>query len=66
MKTLREQEEVEEVGLEETLEDEGLGEEGQEYVTILMRRVTWLDIVLIQGGHGSLIAEPMGMQLKIA
>jgi hypothetical protein len=64
MKTLRDQEEVEEVESEETSEEEELGEEGQENVITVMRKVTWIEIVLIQGGHGALIAEPIGTQLK--
>jgi hypothetical protein len=64
MKTLRDWEEVEEVEPEETSEEEELGEEGQEDVITVMRKVTWLEIVLIQGSHGALTAEPMGTQLK--
>jgi hypothetical protein len=64
MKTLRDQEEVEEVELEETSEEEELGEEGQANVITVMSKATWLETVLIQGGHGALTAEPMGMQLN--
>jgi len=64
MKTLRDQEEVEDVEPEETLEEEELGEEGQEDVITMMRKVTWLETILIQGDHGALIEEPMGTQLK--
>ena len=51
---------------EETSEEEGLGEEFQLYVITVMSKVTWLEIVLIQGDHGSLIEEPTGTQLKTA
>jgi hypothetical protein len=64
MKTHRDQEEVEEVELEETSEEEELGEEDQEDVITVMNKVTWPEIVLIQGDHGALTAEPMDMQLK--
>jgi hypothetical protein len=66
MKTLRDQGEVKEVEPEENLEEEELGEEDQEDVITMMRKVTWLDIVLIQGGHGALITEPTDMQQNIA
>jgi hypothetical protein len=64
MKTLRDQEEVEEVELEETSEEEELGEEDQEDVITVMRKVSWLEIVLIQGGHGALTAETMGHAIE--
>jgi hypothetical protein len=64
MKTLRDEEEVEEVDPEEILEEEELGEEGQEYFITMMIKVTWIDIVLIKGDHGALIVEPTSMQLK--
>jgi hypothetical protein len=66
MQPLRDREEVEEVELEETLEEEELGEEDQVDATIMMRKATWMEIFLTQGGHGALTAEPMGMQLKTA
>ena len=66
MKTLRDQEEVEEVEPEETLEEEELGEEGQANVITIMRKVTWLETILIQGNHGALIAELMGTQPNTA
>jgi hypothetical protein len=47
MKTLMDQEEFKEVDLEETLEGEELGEEGQENVINLMRKATCLETVLI-------------------
>ena len=43
-----------------------IGEEGQVDVIIVMRKVTWLETILIQGGHVSLTAKPMGTQLKTA
>jgi hypothetical protein len=64
MKTLKDREEVEEVEPEETSEEKELGEEGQADVTTVMRKVTWLETVLIQGDHGALTTEPMGTQLK--
>ena len=66
MKTRRDQEEVEEVELEETWEEEEPGEEDQVYATTMMRKATLLEIFLTQGDHGFLTLEPMGMQLKIA
>jgi hypothetical protein len=66
MKTLRDQEEVEEVELEEILEEEELEEEDQADVTTVMNKVTWLEIVLIQGDHGALTAEPTDTQPKTA
>jgi hypothetical protein len=65
METLKDQEELEEVELEETSEEEELGEEGQEDFITVMRKVTWLEAVLIQGDHGALFAEPTGTQLNI-
>jgi hypothetical protein len=56
MKTLRDQEEVEKGEPHETIEEEELGEKGQEYVITVMSKVTCLDTVLIQGGHGALIS----------
>jgi hypothetical protein len=64
MKTLRDQEEVEEVEREEISEEEELGEEGQADVITVMRKVTWLEIVLIQDDHGALTAKPMGTQMN--
>jgi hypothetical protein len=49
---------------ENPLEEEELGEEGQAYAITVMIKVTWIETVLIQGGHGALIVEPMSMQLK--
>jgi hypothetical protein len=66
MRTLRDQDEVEEVELEETSEEEELEEEDRADATTVMNRVTWLEIVLIQGDHGALTAEPMDMQPKTA
>jgi hypothetical protein len=66
MKTLRDQEEVEEVEPEEISEEEELGEEGQAYVIIVMTKVTWIETSLIQGGHGALTTKIMGMRLKTA
>jgi hypothetical protein len=66
MKPLKDQEEVEKLDLEETSEGEEPGEEDQVDATIVMRKVTCLGIILIRGGHGALIAEPMGTQLKTA
>ena len=60
MKPLRDHEEVEEVELEETSEEEEMGGEDQSYATTVMRKAIWLKIVLIRGGHGVLTAEPMG------
>jgi hypothetical protein len=64
MKTLRDQDEVEEVELAESSEEEKLAEEEQEDVITVMSRVTWLETVLIQGSHGFLTAEPTDMQSK--
>jgi hypothetical protein len=64
MKTLRDQEEVEEVEPEETSEEEELGEEDQEDVITVMRKFSWIETVLIKGGHGSLTTEPMETQWK--
>jgi hypothetical protein len=64
MKTLRDQKEVEEVEMEETSEEEELEEEDQEYVTTVMNKVSWLEIVLIQGNHGVLTAYPTDTQSK--
>jgi hypothetical protein len=50
--------------MEKTLEEEELGEEVQVDFINVMSKVTWLDTVLIQVGHGALIAEPMGTELK--
>jgi hypothetical protein len=66
MKTLRDQEEVEEVELEETSKEEEPGEEDKSNVTTLMRKDIWQEIFLIRGDHGALTTEPMGMQLNIA
>jgi len=62
MRTLKDQDEVKEVELEENSEEA----EDRVDATIVMNRVTWLEIVLIQGDHGSLTAEPTNMQLKTA
>jgi hypothetical protein len=64
MKPLRDWEEVEEVELEDTSEEEELGEEDQVDVVTMMSKVTWRGIVLIRGGHGALFAEPMEKKLK--
>ena len=64
MKTLRDQEEVEEVEPEETLEEGELGEEDQADATTVMNKVTWPEIVLMQGDHGSPTTEPTDTQLK--
>jgi hypothetical protein len=66
MKPLRDREEVEEVELQETSEEEEPMEEDQVGATTLMRKETWIDIVLIQRGHGTLTVEPMGTQLNTA
>jgi hypothetical protein len=66
MKTLRDQEEVKEVEPKDISEEKELGEEGQEDVITFMSKVTWLETFHIQGGHGALIVEPMGTQLKTA
>jgi hypothetical protein len=66
MKTLRDQDEAEEVELVESSEEEKLVEEDREDVITVMSRVTWLETVLIQGGHGVLTAEPTDMQPKTA
>jgi hypothetical protein len=66
MKPLMDWEEVEEVDLEENLEEEEPVEEDQIDATTVMRKATWLDIVLIRGDHGALTKEPMSMQLKIS
>jgi hypothetical protein len=66
MKTLRDQDEAEEVELAEISEEEELVEEDQVDVITMMNRVTWLETVLTQGDHGVLIAEPMDTQLKTA
>jgi hypothetical protein len=66
MKTLRDREQVEEVESEETSEEEEMGEEGQADVITMMRKVTWIETSLIQGNHGALTTEPMGIQLKTA
>jgi hypothetical protein len=66
MKTLGDQEEVEEEELENILEEEELEDEDQEYVITEMNKVTWPEIFLVQGDHGSLTAEPKDMQLKTA
>jgi hypothetical protein len=47
MKPLRDREEVEEVELEETSEEEELGEEDQVDATIVTSKATWLYIFLI-------------------
>jgi hypothetical protein len=47
MKTLRDQEEVDEVEPEETLEEEELGEESQANVITMMRKATWKETILI-------------------
>jgi hypothetical protein len=64
MKPLRDREEVEDMELEKTSEEEEMREEDQVYPTTTMRKETWLDIVLTQGDHGALTTEPMGTQLK--
>jgi hypothetical protein len=64
MKPLKDWEEAEEVGPEETSEEEELGEEDQVDATTVMRKVTWLGIVLNRDDHGALTAEPMDTQLK--
>ena len=64
MKPRRDWEEVEEVELEETWEEEELSEEDQADVITVMRKAIWLETILIQGDHGALTAEPMGTQLK--
>jgi hypothetical protein len=51
---------------EEILEEEELEDEDQADVITAMNKVTWLEIVLIQGDHGALTAEPTDMQLKTA
>jgi hypothetical protein len=65
MKTLKDQEEVEEVELEEISKEEKLGDKDQEDVITMMNKVTWPDIVLIQGAHGALTTEPTETQLNI-
>jgi hypothetical protein len=65
MKPLRDWEEVEEVELEETSEEEESGKEDQVDATTVMRKAAWIKIVLTQGNYGALTAEPMGTQLKI-
>jgi hypothetical protein len=47
MKSLRDWEEVKEVDLEDTSEEEEPGEEDQVGSTIVMRKATWIDIFLI-------------------
>ena len=64
MKPLRDQEEVEEVEPEQTLEEEKLGEEDQVDATTMMSKATWLEIVFIRGNHGDLNVELMGTQLN--
>jgi hypothetical protein len=64
MRTLRDQDEVEEVELEEISEEEELVEEDRADVITVMNKVIWLEIVLIQGDHGALTAEPMDTQPK--
>jgi hypothetical protein len=54
------------VELVEISEEEELAEEDRADVITVMNRVTWLETVLTQGGHGVLIAEPMDTQLKTA
>ena len=66
MKTRKDQEEVEEVELEEISEEEELEDEDQEDVINVMNKVTWPEIVLIQGDHGALTIETTNMQLKTA
>jgi hypothetical protein len=47
------------------LEEEGeLAEEDQEDVITMINKVILIEIVLIQGGHGALTAEPMDTQPK--
>ena len=50
----------------ETSEEEELGEEDQEDVTTVMNKVSWLEIVLIQGNHGAITTEPIDTQFKTA
>ena len=64
MKTLRDQDEVEEVELEDILEEEEPAEEDQENVITVMNKVIWIEIFCIQGDHGALTAEPMDTQPK--
>jgi hypothetical protein len=52
------------VRLEETSEEEELGEEGQVGATTMMSKVAWIGIFLNRYDHGAHIVEPMGMQLK--
>jgi hypothetical protein len=66
MKNHRDQEEVEEVELEEISEEEELEYEDQVDVITMMNKVTWPEIVLIQGDHGALTIEPTDRQLNIA
>jgi hypothetical protein len=66
MKPIRDWAYVMEVELEESSEEEEPEEEDQVDATIVTIKATWLDIVLIQGGLGAFIAEPMGTQLKTA
>ena len=66
MKTLRDQEEVEEVELEETSEEEEMGEEDQADVITVMSKVTWLGIFLNWDDYGAHTAEPMDTELKTA
>jgi hypothetical protein len=53
MKTLRDKDEVEEVELEDISKEEESVEEDQADVITVMKRVIWLEIVLIQGDHGA-------------
>jgi hypothetical protein len=64
MKPLKDREEADEVELEEISKEEELGEEDQVDATTMMRKVTWIGIVLNRYDHGAHTAEPMGTQLK--
>jgi hypothetical protein len=64
MKPPKDLEEAGEVGVEVDSEEEEMGEEGQEYVTTVMNKVTWLEASLTQDLHGALSAELTSMQPK--